>query len=221
MERPVNLQKHNLLTNIQFCKLFETPTRMKIFFLFFLYSRLSLGQISSLLHITKSAVSYQLKKFIELGIVIKSKQPVLGSIMENYYELVPDFEKKEFGLDSLVEIPSNNSKELEILQIQVIKESFKWVCNIFSNFADFYNELEKNARNISEPFGMHFPKLYLQILPLSKKGYQYYLREIQKMTQGILKLIEEENKNGTVERPMMLLSTMLPIKDLLAYKDFV
>jgi len=139
--------------------------------------------------------------------------------MENYYELVPDFEKKDFSLDPLVEIPPNISKEMEILQIQTVKESFKWAGNIFSHFAEFYTNLEEKARNINEPFGMHFPQLFLQILPLSKKGHQFYLQEMQKITQGILKLIEEENKNEIVERPMMFLSTMLPIRDLLDYKD--
>jgi len=219
MKRPTGI-KGALQNNIRFFKLLEDPTRMRIILLLYQYSRLSLTQMSELIHLTKPAVSHQLKKFIEIGIIQMTKHPVQGSITANYYELVPDyFERTDFKLDPTVLIPTGMAKEVEILQIRGNKELYRLTRDIFSHFVKFYTKLEEKARNINEPYGIYQPPIHLQIYPLSKEAHEFYLQEMVKIEQGIVKIIKEEDKNEIVERPMMYLSTMFPIKDLLGYRD--
>ncbi len=219
MDRSANL-KEKILFNIHFYHLLEDPTRMRLVLLLFLYSRLSLTQISELIHLTKPAVTHQLKKFIDIGLITISKYPVQGSITANYYELVPDFfEKTDIKPDPRIKMTSDQAKEIEILQFRGVKELYKLASNIFMHFFEFYTNLEEKAQKIKEPFGIHQPPIHLQIFPLSNEAYQTYIQKMQKITREILKEIKEENKNAIVERPMMFISTMFPLKDYLSSRD--
>ncbi len=216
-----NLKK-KIAALIDFIQLLEDPTRLRILFLFFLYNRLSIAQISELVHLTKPAISHQLKKFIDIGIIKITKRPVRGTMTANFYELIPNFlENAVIRLDPTIEIPPDIVKDMEILHIRAEKETFKLASNIFSRFAEYYNHLEQQAQAIKEPYGMHHPPFSITILPLSKKGHEIYSQEINKITEGILKLIakEDEQDQDSLERPMMFISTFFPIKDFLSYRE--
>ncbi|MHA2018094.1 MAG: ArsR/SmtB family transcription factor [Promethearchaeota archaeon] len=207
---------------VNFIQLLEDPTRMHILFLFLLYKRLNLNEISKLIHRTKPAISHQLNKFIDIGIIKITQQPVRGSITANFYELIPDFLEKvviETGLSK--DVSKNIIKKIEVLQIQAEKETFNLTSNIFLRFAEYYNKLEQKAQEIKESYGIHIPPYSLNILPLSKKAYQFYLQEINNLNAKIIKFIEEEdkfegNEQNPLERPMLSIVSIIPIKDYLS-----
>ncbi len=214
--------KEKITDVIEFTQLLEDPTRMKILFLFFLHQRLSLTQLSDLVHRTKPAISHQLKKFIKIGIIKITKQPVRGMIMANFYELVPDFlSKAVVGVDPTSDIPREIIKDVEVLQIRAEKEVFNLSSNIFLQFADFYSHMEKRAQEMEEPFGTYLPPFNLTLFPLSSNAYQYFAKEMVKIQQTISKMTEEENQQteGVVKRPMLYITSVLPIKDFLSHID--
>ncbi len=214
---PANL-KENYARIIQYFELLDDPTRMRILFFLYLYPRLSLTQLSILLHRTKPAVSHQIKKFVEIGIIKITQLPFQGNVAENFYELVNNFEEK-IRLNPARENPSNLSKDTDILLFQAIKGMFKFTSNMFMHFTEFYQKLEDRVRKFKDPIEIPTLGNYIQILPLSRKGYELCIHEVQKITERIFKLQEEEDKMDFVERPMIYIATIFPIKALLSFKD--
>ncbi len=213
--------KERIDSEIKFINLLEDPTRFRILLLLFVYKRLSLKQISHLVHRTKPAVSRQLEKFIQTGVIKITERQVKGLITAKFYELIPDFiETATITMDPTIEIPRNIIKEMEILQIQAKGNILKMTAQLFKHYAEFHEDLLQEAQEIKEPFGIHLPPFDLSILPLSKKVYQFYMEGRNKLIQKTMELIKEEDESESdiLERPMMLFTTILSTKDFLSYE---
>ncbi|MHA1718535.1 MAG: ArsR family transcriptional regulator [Promethearchaeota archaeon] len=220
-----NFTSDNLKTRfdsqIEFINLLNDPTRLRILLLLFLYKRLSLKQISQLVHRTQPAISRQLEKFINLGIIKITKRQVKGLITAKFYELIPDFiETATIIMDPKQEIPKNIIKEMEILQIKAKENLFKTISQLFIHYAELYKNLAQRAQDTEDSFGIDLPPFNLSILPLSNKIYKYYKEENFKLTQKVIELIkeEDEDENEDFERPVMLFNTILSVKDFLSFE---
>ncbi|MHA1748287.1 MAG: winged helix-turn-helix domain-containing protein [Promethearchaeota archaeon] len=207
---------------IKFIQLLEDTTRMKIFLLFLLYKRLSLTQLSEAIHRTKPAITHQINKFIDIGIIRVIKLPVQGSTTANYYELIGHFFSHAVDREDPSKlIPKKIIKEMEVLQIRAEKEAFKFTSNIYAQIAKIYEDIEKRAKKIEEHFGNNIPPFNLTISPLTRKAIQVYNKEMIKVNSKISKIMNEENKKDFVERPYIYITTIFPLKEFYSntYRD--
>lgn len=222
-EANYNELKETLQQQIDFIKLMKDPTRLRMFFLLYAYKRLSLTQISDLLRRTKPAVSHQIEKFVKIGMIKITEQEVRGKIKANFYELVPGFLKNAtIKIDPTLKIPNSLMKEIEILQIQAKKEIFQIGSNIFQQYFEYYQNLELETKKVKETYGIYLPPFSFSALPLSKKAYEFYAGEMSQLTQKVIKFVNEEEmseESDLIERPMMLLHSILPVKDFLTYGE--
>ncbi|MHA1748283.1 MAG: winged helix-turn-helix domain-containing protein [Promethearchaeota archaeon] len=203
---------------INFIKLLEDPTRLRIILLFLQYKRLSLTQISKLIGRTKPAITHQINKFIDIGIIRVIKLPVQGSITANYYELIT---KKIYHAvdreDPNEKIPRNIIKEMEVLQIRAEKEAYKFTGHIYLQIAEIYEQIEKRAKKQKGHFENNIPTFNLSIFPLSRKAFEIYSQELNKILSKINKIMEEEKE--ILERPLMCITSTFPLQEFYSHNN--
>jgi DNA-binding transcriptional regulator GbsR (MarR family) len=214
-----NIRFHLENLNIFLKLLQETPSR--ILYLFFVYERLSLTQLSSLLGRSKSAVSKQLEKFITLGIIKITESQVRGSIKAKSYELYPDFlQFIKIKFNPMIKTPLKDRKIVEELQTDCIKNLYGMIERLFTMNREMYEGLHSKISASEQRYEIQTPELNLSIIPVSNEVREHFIQKNNNLLNEIIQMTAEERNNSEIpiEHPHLILSNILSLKKILEFK---
>lgn len=204
--------KEHFQHQLEFLKLSNDPTRLRLIWLLLIYGKLNLSQLSGLLKRTKPAVTHQLEKFIKLGYIHAQEETVRGSIKAKYYFLSPNFlDQAKIALDPSMKYNASDSKEINLLQLEALTELFTMVQEIFQEMTYYYKTILQKARDLDQAFALDTPPFKFTLLPLTTEQYNEYIEAHNKLVDKIFNT--SSNKQET--RPFILLNTLLPLKQIL------
>ena len=128
----------------EFLLILDSPTRFDLLQALFVYRRLSLGQLSKLLRLSKPTVLHHLKKFEEFDFIqnteIKAKHGPLPTKVYQFNEEI--FNELTRPLNYFINLQSAENPEEFLLSIKSKQLFFTMIANIFHKTQDFYAEYE-------------------------------------------------------------------------------
>ena len=229
--RKENLFPYNLsITKIQkniIKSIVKPKIRLKIFLLLFLDdSELNVSQISKKINEPKSTISRHLKKLEMAGILESQEIQTRGKINPKFYRLnrknLYNIEQhKKVDINSL----SNPKKRLNYYKqsIFLIKSLYYFLLNGFDLFQPLIESLEKKfdtlkTSDADQKFGLKYlyPKLKLDFDPIiiSEERLDEFHSLYQDFREKLIKIRDKGNKRNE-NKSMVVLHTLIPLKDLL------
>lgn len=207
-------------------KTLSSKPRLHILFYLFIYSELSLSNLTQHLGKSKNTTLYHMKRLIEQDLVEEYDRPLTGSIKpEKCYRINSDFYHKMF-------LPFDQMAELSKAEIiERTKQLTKWNALLFETMREilkelrnFYRYQEKQleiGKNVLDAQKIH--QNYANprdLIPLSEAGFFDYMQNYQELAKKTQKILETENRSGeAIIRPYLVFNTVLPIQKILEYKQ--
>ncbi len=195
--------------------LIKNPTNYEILMLLFMYHEISLKKLTNKISKSKSTIHRHLKKLIENGLVIESKEKKVRShIKAKYYSINRETWSKFTSISpEQFELFDEKQKiQMYHLIIDVLIPTIIFSIKSFTKLQETLENLkisnDKDIQSFMEPQDLH-----LNMNFLSKPQYEQYIKLLNDFSQKFIQIIiEEETKSPNAEKPFLLINTIIPFK---------
>ncbi len=216
-------QNFDLKTQIEFLKLMQDNTRFRLISFLFIFPRLSLSSLSSLLRRSKATIIHHLDKLQKLGVIRISSTPSVGPKDNKILELIPRI--CEINASAFKKIKTfKNIKDLlkfesailkDNLQFEIIKTLFDQASLVYTDINETITKSKNNILEDSKSYNLQNLINY-NILLLSDKQRKIYEEAYAEFRKKIIESIrQEEDSKIDIVKPHLVLNIMFPYKDMM------
>ncbi|MCF2142002.1 MAG: helix-turn-helix domain-containing protein [Candidatus Lokiarchaeota archaeon] len=203
-------------------KTLNSKTRLEALLLLFIYRKLSLTNISEILHKSKNTIIYHMRLLNEQGLITELTEKEEHSIKPiKYFVLHPEFHKKLY--EPFEKLDKSSTADILNYSKTIFKYNillFETIREFLHQLGEFYNQNQQQIHSSEEALQFHQThQVPRDLIPLSEQAFQQYRKDYAELMKKTLSNIDKEKLEDThVIHPYLAFNTVIPLKTLFEFR---
>jgi len=208
--------KNLFLLNLKILKLLEDPTRVRLIGLLLMFESLNITQLSQMMRRTKPAITHQISKFVEIGLVEVQDVFVRGTITAKVYSLNPHyFTLAKITIGANQKFDPSKAFQISLLELEDQRAFFTFIQQILSNMKDFYDVRIDLLQKIQEPFSVHLPAFHYLFWPITEEQHEFYITKHEQLMDELVEFGKTHKNEAEKVHPYLIINGIIPIKEII------